>query len=555
MHLFARQTPRKFGPMSTSQAPRGPSLRIVCINDVYTLENFPRLRTLVLKEAERDPADLLLVSLAGDFVSPSLLSSLDLGRGMVDCMNAVPITHVIFGNHEDDIPFDALQERVREFRGTWLSTNLGFTPELPTTQILHLGGGGVRSLQVGLLGVVMDDPTIYRGKPFGGCRLLPANEVALCTAAHLVEVEKCACVIPFTHQGIHLDRALASAQTSPPFPVLIGGHEHAVFLEQIGPTHLIKAGSDAIHAAVLDLRWPAAPPAPGQPDLPDVDVRLEDTASYEEDPALRARVDAHMKAVRALEQATLLVLAPGEPLSSIGTRERQTSMGTLLCTRLRDALGAEGAIFNGGGIRAGKTYERRLTYGDLKAEMPFDNEVVVAKLPGFVLRDAIEMSRSRGVSGGFLQVDDGMLTDLGGHRLSMVAGAPLEETRLYRIALVRNMFFGMDNIEPLIRYAEQVPSCVPPTGSGREAKVALLDAFARVFWSQLGPFEELDRNHDGAVDRDEIAAAITRRTAEPASPITVDLLMKTIDMDRDDRISLEEDLVARSLQPIIAPPR
>ncbi|MCS6901982.1 MAG: 5'-nucleotidase C-terminal domain-containing protein [Myxococcales bacterium] len=525
---------------------RGPSLRVVCVNDVYTLENFPRLRTLVLRMAEEDPADLMLVSMAGDFVSPSLLSSLDLGRGMIDCMNAVPFTHAIFGNHEDDLPIDALQERVREFRGTWLSTNLGFDPPLPATQILHLGGSGKRQVRVGLLGVVMHDPTIYRGKPFGGFPLLPANETALCTAARLVEQEGCACVLPFTHQEIAADRALLRAQTNPPFPVLIGGHEHAVFLEQVGSSWLVKAGSDAVHAAVVDLRWPEEAPPPGSFDLPEVKVRLLDVAHFEEDAILRARVDGHMKAVQELEAATLLVLEPGQTLSSVGTRERQTSLGELICSRLRDVMGAEVALFNGGGIRAGRTYERRFTYGDLKAEVPFDNEIVVARLPGAVLREAVDFSRSRGVSGGFLQVDDGVRFDLGAHRIVEVAGAPLDEERKYRVALVRNLFFGMDHLEPLVQFARENPACIPPPGSGREAKMALLDAFARSFWAQLDPFERMDLDQDGSLGREEIAQAVARRTSEPASPITVELLLKAVDTNRDERVSPEEDRAARA---------
>jgi 2',3'-cyclic-nucleotide 2'-phosphodiesterase (5'-nucleotidase family) len=37
------------------------------------------------------------VVLAGDFLAPSLLSSLDSGRGMVDVMNDVGIEFVCFG--------------------------------------------------------------------------------------------------------------------------------------------------------------------------------------------------------------------------------------------------------------------------------------------------------------------------------------------------------------------------------------------------------------------------------------------------------------------------
>ena len=91
-----------------------PKLRIVSVNDVYALDNLARLRSLVRHHAERDPANVLLVVLAGDFLAPSLLSSIDAGRGMVECLNAVGFTHVILGNHEDDIPPDELRSRLTE---------------------------------------------------------------------------------------------------------------------------------------------------------------------------------------------------------------------------------------------------------------------------------------------------------------------------------------------------------------------------------------------------------------------------------------------------------
>ena len=55
-----------------------PTVRIIAINDVYSLANLPRLRTLVEHHRTNQPADLFLVTLAGDFVGPSILSSLDL---------------------------------------------------------------------------------------------------------------------------------------------------------------------------------------------------------------------------------------------------------------------------------------------------------------------------------------------------------------------------------------------------------------------------------------------------------------------------------------------
>ena len=65
---------------SSSQAasvPRGPRLRIVCVNDVYSLESLPRLRNLVRHYAETAPADRFLVTLAGDFNQLTIDLSVD----------------------------------------------------------------------------------------------------------------------------------------------------------------------------------------------------------------------------------------------------------------------------------------------------------------------------------------------------------------------------------------------------------------------------------------------------------------------------------------------
>jgi 2',3'-cyclic-nucleotide 2'-phosphodiesterase (5'-nucleotidase family) len=525
---------------------RGPTLRIVSINDVYTLENLPRLRTLIARCSEDEPADALLVVVAGDFLGPSILSSLDAGRGMVDCLNALGVTHVCFGNHEDDVPAAELRERVRELHGKWLATNVrGFQPPLPVSDVVEVAAPGGRAVRVGLVGVVMDDRAVYRDTPFGGSALEPPNAAVISEATSLAARE-CACTIALTHQPMADDRALAAASgrsaVIPFVPVIIGGHEHVVTLEQAAGTWIVKAGSDAVSAAVVDLSWPATTPAPGETDLPAVRVRVEPVARYAEDVEVRRIVDRHMAKVHALEGATVVVLASGERLSSVGTRARQTSLGTLICSLLRDALGADACVFNAGGIRASRDYVDRFTYGDLKAEVPFDNEVVVVRLPGGVLRDAVAASRSLAPteSGGFLQVDDRAVVVEPGDRVAAIAGGPLEEHREYRVAMVRNLLDGMDHIEPLVRFAREHPDRVPPIASGREAKMVLVEAFARALWTQLGGFDALDANHDGRVTNGEIAEAVARYSHAAPSEVGAELVLKAIDVKNQGAITRDE---------------
>src|SRR5580693_1955756 len=139
----------------------GPTLRIVSMNDVYTLENLPRMKTLLRQEATQAPADAMLVILAGDFLAPYLLSSLDGGQAMVECMNELGITHVVLGNHEDDVPTPELRARLGELNAVCLGTNVrGFEPALPPSDVVEASAEGKRRVRVGLVGIVMDDPTV-----------------------------------------------------------------------------------------------------------------------------------------------------------------------------------------------------------------------------------------------------------------------------------------------------------------------------------------------------------------------------------------------------------
>src|SRR5258708_29013643 len=95
---------------------RGPHLRIVSFNDVYSLENLPRLATLLAASAADGAADRTLVVLAGDFLAPSILSSLDRRRGVADCLNALGVTHVPFRNREDDVPLPELRHPVGQLQ-------------------------------------------------------------------------------------------------------------------------------------------------------------------------------------------------------------------------------------------------------------------------------------------------------------------------------------------------------------------------------------------------------------------------------------------------------
>ncbi|MBM4376642.1 MAG: 5'-nucleotidase C-terminal domain-containing protein [Deltaproteobacteria bacterium] len=519
---------------------RGPRLRVVCVSDIYTLEPLPRLRSLVARERRDDPADALLVVLAGDFLSPNMLTSLDGGVGMVDCMNAVPFTHVALGNHEDDLETTALSARLRELDATCLCANVDGL-ELTPSAVVTLPGRGRDVLRVGLVGSVMEDRSVYPRVPFGGLPLRPANGATVAEVERLRREEGCDAVLVLTHQPIADDRALARALEGLGVPLLVGGHEHEPATEATHGLILIKAGRDALTPRIVDLEWPAEAAEGAGLVRPEVRVRTVELHDVPEDAELAARVARHRRKLEVLERATLRRLAPGETLSSVGARRQPTSVGTMLTSLLRERFGAEGALLNGGAIRAGREYRERFTYADLRAEVPFDNDVVVVELLGAVLADALKYSRRAAPreSGSYLHVDDAMVVDEANELLA-IAGEPLEPARRYRIATVRNFFLGLDHIEPLVRFASEHPEAVPPDDAGREVKLVLVEGFMLELFGRLGPFAALDADGSGGLDSGELAVALERLTEEPASPLTVELMLRSLDHDRDGVVSHEE---------------
>ena len=143
------------------------TLRIITVNDVYELGNLPFLDGVIRSHMRPNT----ITTLPGDFLAPSLLSSLDKGKGMIDLLNRVGdvgIQYVCFGNHETDVPIEDMRRRISEFKGVWLNTNMpDFQPALPDFKIIEVNAGGQRR-RVGLIGLLTIDKNLYRPGAFGG---------------------------------------------------------------------------------------------------------------------------------------------------------------------------------------------------------------------------------------------------------------------------------------------------------------------------------------------------------------------------------------------------
>ena len=82
-------------------------------------------------------------------------------------------------------------------------------------------------------------------------------------------------------------------------------------------------------------------------------------------------------------------------------RTQETAIGNLIADAMRDAMGSDIALTNGGGIRGDKQYAvgSDITRRDILTELPFGNVTVMAEVTGQQVLAALE--------NGFSKVEDG----------------------------------------------------------------------------------------------------------------------------------------------------
>lgn len=542
------------------------TVRLIAINDVYELDNLPKLNTFLSHLYTATPAASVphpsAVIIAGDFISPSTLSSIDSGRGMVASLRAAGVTHAILGNHEGDVKLNVLAERVRELSRSCVvinsnmcqgdpanpADNSWLVDTCPSHAVVSSQCG---EIQLALLGLLSDEEGIFRDNTFKG---IPISNVCETVSALSMELkDSCHLVVPVTHQSATRDRELAETMHNSG-GLIIGGHDHIVMNECHHGVHIVKSGQDAQQCAVVDLSFDDKTKK-----LEGVKVAFEPLGEYEDCGAVLQIVEKQKSVIKSLENEVILdagAMFPGRfdeqkggsLLSSLRTRHEQTSMGAVFCQAMKSELDADVAIINGASIKGDTSYPSGLlSYADLKKELPFPAKMIVVSMPAKVLKDAVEYSRSAKVGSG-TDVDDiprkGFLqTDFD---FWETAGVDLADDMVLHVALPRNLLGGFCRIEPLMEFNKVLQS----GGSlpSDDHYIPALDLVTRYCckeqWmaiTQKGiTFEDMDQNHDGVVDRSEVAETMRRVLGHEVEDFVVDGMMEAIDADGSGSIDHEE---------------
>jgi 2',3'-cyclic-nucleotide 2'-phosphodiesterase (5'-nucleotidase family) len=369
-------------------------VRFLLVNDVYVADTLgdgrgglARVATVRKRLADQGPVVFVL---AGDVLSPSLLTKYYGGRQMVESLNAAKL-----GNHEFDLPLDTLVARIEGSKFKWISSNCTLADGAALPKVLPWDTLRISGHKVGLFGLTL------QGSYPRAVRCADPDTAAQ-RAVEALSAAGADLIVGITHQTVRADRDLLARE--PRIDLILGGHEHEALDSTVTGRHVVKADANAVSAQFVTL-WGGKGSWRQAAGLVRINATLPpDTAVArvvaEWNDSLRRRLGPERIVGR-----TVLPIDPSTSLS----RRRESMVGSLVSDAMRSGTGADVALLNSGTLRLDNLIPPGpISNHQLEALFPFADQtrVVTFPLTGAGLRRLLEHGVSSGVlgTGGFLQV-------------------------------------------------------------------------------------------------------------------------------------------------------
>lgn len=447
-------------------------LTFLHVNDVYEYKpvdgqgGLAELMTRLEEERARSPNTLF--TFGGDLLSPSLASIFTKGAHMVEFFNALGVAAAAPGNHEFDTGPDNFAEKVAASRFPWVGTNVLGADGKPfggmvTSAMVEKGG-----VKVGFLGVCT---TRTGSMSSAGGVTFTDEKTAATAAAKALRAQGAEVVVALTHLYFNDDRDFARSVKG--IDLVLGGHDHDVYAALEGGALVLKAGHDAYWLAAADLivdrpdrgkRGPTTVRPAGW--------RFVPVAGAAPHPKLQPLVAKYDGMLSAELKQPLGTLTTAMDSRSDTVRGGEAAIGNLIADAMRERMTTDVAIINGGGIRGKREYAAgiTLTRGDMLAEMPFSNVLVVLEVTGAQLLAAMEygLSEVEQRAGRFPQIS-GMTVAYDPSKpadsrvvSAAVGDKPLDLKASYRVALTDYMANGGDGYSAFAGAKTVVPASDGP---------------------------------------------------------------------------------------------
>lgn len=358
----------------------------------------------------------------------------------------------------------------------------------PATHLRRFGTGR-NAVDVGFIGLTLKEtPTLVVPSAVSGLTFADEAETINALVPEL-RAQGAEAIVVLIHQGVatttgYNDKSCAGLsgdllkildRLDPGVDAVVSGHTHAAYvcdyaaIDPARPLLLTSAGRSGMLVSDITL---TIDPRAGRVIARQADNVMVQGEGYTGAQGLVA-VDPAFPVFPADPQLASLVsryVSAAEPiarrvvgrLSAAASRDRTPSgespLGSLVADAQREATRAEIAFMNSFGLRADlvPAADGSVTYGQLYAVQPFGNVLQIKGMTGAQIRAVLEQQFASGQNSperpNFLQVSRGFafrydLSRPAGQRIVAVTldGLPLDDTRVYRVAVSNFLATGGDN--------------------------------------------------------------------------------------------------------------
>eukprot|EP01095_Lingulamoeba_sp_RSL-Kostka_P005948 TRINITY_DN1814_c0_g1_i1.p1 TRINITY_DN1814_c0_g1~~TRINITY_DN1814_c0_g1_i1.p1 ORF type:complete len:561 (+),score=183.64 TRINITY_DN1814_c0_g1_i1:34-1716(+) len=375
-----------------------PDLTIIHFNDVYSIKEkkeepvggIGRFATMLNSYNDHDNERPLVV-FSGDFMSPSLMSSVTKGTHIVPMLNKLNIDVGCIGNHEFDFGIEHLEHELSKSNVKWLLSNVVLDDDsqlIKTTKKTHFMEK--KGLNIGFVGLVEEDWLCTLTCLPENIKYISQKEQGIKLIQQLREEHDIDIIIAVTHNREHNDLILAE-ELKDYVDIILGGHDHEYYTHEVNGIPILNSGSNYRDATLVKCfknneedgnKWKF--------EL----ERIAVTSDFEPDEEIQAIVDEAFKELD--KELDKIVIKTSKEIDCLNktVRSSESEIGNLISDIMRFTYQADIAFCNGGVIRSNSVYGKNgvLTKRDIQNIFPFIDPTVVIQIKGKHILEALENS-------------------------------------------------------------------------------------------------------------------------------------------------------------------
>jgi 5'-nucleotidase/UDP-sugar diphosphatase len=317
-------------------------------------------------------------------------------------LNAVGVDYMVLGNHEWDFGPEIARKRIWESNFPVLASNAIDIDGLPIDGTVRTAMVQVGPFRVGIMGLITPKTKVLASPKSD--TFLPVLDTAAALSNEL-KGQGADLIVALAHLDYVQDMELMQSGL---VDVILSGHDHYHIAWDNGKSVWMDSGEDAEKVGVMDVHMKSYMKSGKKRFSWEADMSFVDTKNIPEDTAIAAKVKSYEDLL-----SKELDIEIGKTTTELDSRKNtvrteEAAIGNLIADAMRDGVGADIGMANGGGIRAKKIYApgTMITRRDILSELPFGNVVVKLGLTGAQVWDALEngVSQVESNAGRFPQV-------------------------------------------------------------------------------------------------------------------------------------------------------